>query len=221
MNNEELKQAAALEAIKEIKHNSIIGVGTGSTVHYLIEGLIEQNIKIKGAVSSSVDTTNKLKRANIEVLELNDVEHIGLYIDGADEINNDFEMIKGGGGALTREKIIAAAADTFICIAHQDKLVKTLGKFPVPIEVIPMAESYVCNELKKISCVPKVRENTITDNNNIIIDIYDLNVEKPTNTEKELNKIPGILTCGIFANRTADILYLSTKNGVLKKTNYT
>ena len=185
MNKNEMKRLAAITAIKYIEPNSIIGVGTGSTVAHFIEALAEIKPKIEGAVASSIDTEKKLRSIGIPLLNLNDIFPLPLYIDGADEINKDLQMIKGGGGALTREKIIASAAQKFICIADADKKVDLLGTFPVPIEVIPMARSYVAREIVKLGGNPVYREGFVTDNGNVILDIWNLEILQPKEMEQK------------------------------------
>jgi len=214
MSPNEMKKIAAEAAIKYITDDMIIGVGTGSTVHYFIEALTKIKSQIKGAVASSIDTATKLKNLGIEVIDLNNVDYLPLYVDGADEINSSLQMIKGGGGALTREKIIAAVAKKFVCIADESKKVEKLGEFPLPIEVIPMARSFAARELVKLGGSPVYRENFITDNGNIILDVWNLNILSATELEKTLNNITGVVTNGLFALRPADILLLGTPNGV-------
>lgn len=212
----EMKKIAAEAAINYITDDMIIGVGTGSTVHYFIEALAKIKHRVKGAVASSVDTATKLKNLDIEVVELNNVDYLPIYIDGADEIDSSLQMIKGGGGALTCEKIIAAVAKKFICIADETKKVAQLGNFPLPIEVIPMARSYVARELVKIGGSPVYRENFVTDNSNVILDVWNLDFLKATELEKTLNNITGVVTNGLFALRPANILLLGTAMGVKK-----
>ena len=208
------KKLVAQSALQYIQDETIIGVGTGSTVNFFIEELKKSNLRLKGAVSSSEESTKRLKEINIDIYEANEVSKLDLYIDGADEINHNFEMIKGGGAALTREKIIAQISDKFICIADESKYVKTLGKFPLPIEVIPMARSQVGREIVKIGGDPVYRQNCITDNGNIIIDVHNLMINEPKNLEEQLNNIPGVVTVGLFAKRKADILLLGTSDCV-------
>lgn len=208
------KKLVAQSALQYIQDETIIGVGTGSTVNFFIEELKKSNLRLKGAVSSSEESTKRLKEINIDIYEANEVSKLDLYIDGADEINHNFEMIKGGGAALTREKIIAQISDKFICIADESKYVKTLGKFPLPIEVIPMARSQVGRDIVKIGGDPVYRQNCITDNGNIIIDVHNLMINEPKNLEEQLNNIPGVVTVGLFAKRKADILLLGTSDCV-------
>ncbi|ASK77883.1 ribose 5-phosphate isomerase A [Paraphotobacterium marinum] len=214
LHQNEKKKLVAQSALQYIQDETIIGVGTGSTVNFFIEELKKSNLRLKGAVSSSEESTKRLKEINIDIYEANEVSKLDLYIDGADEINHNFEMIKGGGAALTREKIIAQISDKFICIADESKYVKTLGKFPLPIEVIPMARSQVGREIVKIGGDPVYRQNCITDNGNIILDVHNLMINEPKNLEEQLNNIPGIVTVGLFAKRKADILLLGTSDCV-------
>lgn len=217
---EKLKKIASKEALKYVQPGSIIGIGSGTTVMYFINYLSKIKNKIKGAVSTSTKTTDFLNKIGIKVFDLNDVTNLSVYIDSADEINPNMEMIKGGGAALTKEKIVAANAKQFICIVDESKKVEVLGKFPLPIEIIPMARNFIKRELLfKIGGLPKYRENTITDNGNIIIDIYNLQIKKPIILEKKINLIPGVITVGLFAMRSADITIIGTNNGVktLKK----
>jgi len=214
MTKDEMKRAAAKAALQYIEPDSIIGVGTGSTVNYFIEELSLVKHKIEGAVASSNTTEEKLKVHGISVYDLNSVFPLLIYIDGADEINQHMQMIKGGGGALTREKIIAACAKKFICIADQSKRVDLLGKFPLPIEVIPMARSYVAREVVKLGGKPVYRENYITDNGNVILDVWGLKILQPQELESTLNNIPGVVANGLFAIRRADILLLGTESSV-------
>lgn len=214
-----LKQLAAEAAIKYIPDNSIIGVGTGSTVNYFIDALASIKHNITGAVASSKTTAAKLKALNIPILDLNSVGELDIYVDGADEINPNLQMIKGGGAALTGEKIVAGVAKKFICIADVSKKVKILGKFPLSIEVIPMARSYVAREIiKRIGGSPVYREGIITDYGNVILDVWNLEILEPVKIEQLINDIPGVVTNGLFAIRPADILLLSTSDGVLMQT---
>lgn len=214
-----LKQLAAEAAIKYIPENSIIGVGTGSTVNYFITALASIKHNIIGVIASSKVTTLKLKALNIPILDLNSVSGLDIYVDGADEINSNLQMIKGGGAALTGEKIVAAVTKKFICIADISKKVIILGKFPLPIEVIPMARSYVAREIiKRIGGSPVYREGVTTDHGNVILDIWNLEILEPIKTEQLINDIPGVVTNGLFAIRPADILLLGTPDGVLVQT---
>lgn len=213
MTQDEMKRNAARAALAYIPANSIVGVGTGSTVNHFIDALGEIKEQIAGAVSSSEQSTSRLKALGIPVLDLNSVAHFSVYIDGADEINPQRHMIKGGGAALTREKIVAAVAETFICIVDSSKQVEVLGKFPLPVEVIPMASAYVSRELAKLGGKPVLRENVITDNGNVIIDVHDLQITDPLATEQYINSIVGVVTNGIFAHRAADIVLVGTAEG--------
>lgn len=217
MDQNQLKKETALAALEYIKPDTIVGVGTGSTVNYFIDGLAELDFKIKGAVSSSEASTKRIQEHGIKVFDLNEVDEIiPVYVDGADESNSGLHLIKGGGGALTREKIVAANCEKFICIADESKLVNILGKFPLPIEVIPMAESLVANKLKAMGGEPKLRAGFTTDNGNIILDIHGLEITSPLEMEKMINNIPGVVTVGIFAIHAADVLLLGTSEGVKK-----
>ncbi|QKQ24760.1 ribose-5-phosphate isomerase RpiA [Candidatus Ruthia endofausta] len=215
MTQDEMKFAVAQAALKYVVKNTIIGVGTGSTANFFIDALATMKNDIKGTVVSSKATAQRLEGHGIKVFDLNEVEAISVYIDGADESDGDLNLIKGGGGALTREKIVAVVADQFICIADESKLVAMLGSFPLPVEVIPMASNYVKHQItQRIGGAPKVRENFITDNGNLILDIKDLKITNPKAMEVELNSITGVVTNGLFANRGADVLLLGTSNGV-------
>ncbi|MFZ5536279.1 MAG: ribose-5-phosphate isomerase RpiA [Pseudomonadota bacterium] len=216
MNQDELKRQAALAALEYIKPGTIVGVGTGSTVNHFIDGLATIKHKIEGAVSSSNASTERLRKHGIQVFDLNEVDDIPVYVDGADEANEHLQLIKGGGGALTREKIIAHMAKTFVCIADESKLVPVLGKFPLPIEVIPMARSMVAREMVKRGGNPVYRDGFVTDNGNQILDVHNLEIMQPAKLEDELNNIPGIVTVGLFALRPADVLILATRDGVRK-----
>ncbi|MBA6303774.1 ribose-5-phosphate isomerase RpiA [Colwellia sp. MB02u-14] len=213
MTQDEMKKAAALKALEFIKNDTIVGVGTGSTVNHFIDALATIKDDIEGAVSSSKVSTQKLKAHGIEVFELNDVGSIDVYVDGADEITEYLSMIKGGGAALTREKIVAAVAKTFVCIADESKQVKVLGKFPLPVEVIPMARSYVARELVKLGGDPVYRQGVITDNGCVILDVHNLEILDPKKLENDINAIVGVVTNGLFALRGADVLILGTKDG--------
>ncbi len=209
MTQDELKRLVAQAAIPYIKGVDIIGVGTGSTIRYFIESLADFKADIEGAVSSSEASTEALKKVGIPVLDLNAVGTLAVYVDGADEINPLKQLIKGGGAALTREKIIAAASDKFVCIADGSKRVDVLGKFPLPIEVIPMARSYVARELVKLGGRPVWRENCVTDNHGHILDVYDLDISEPIKMEQTINQITGVICVGIFAKRPADVVLVS------------
>lgn len=214
MNQNDMKQAAARAAIEWIEDKTIVGVGSGSTVGYFIEALAEIKHRIAGAVASSKATAERLKALGIPVFDLNSVDEVTVYVDGADEIDPHLQMIKGGGAALTGEKIVAAVAKRFICIADQTKYVDHLGQFPIPIEVIPMARSFVGRELVKLGGQPVYRQGTVTDYGNIIIDVYHLDMTKPITLEASLNNISGVVTNGIFAKRPADVLLLGRETGV-------
>ena len=215
MTQDEMKLEVARAAIKYVVPNSIIGVGTGSTANFFIDELATIKDTISGAVASSVATSERLQGHGIEVIDLNIVKKISVYIDGADESDKALNLIKGGGGALTREKIVAAVADKFICIADESKLVSVMGNFPLPVEVIPMSVSYVKKQISKsIGGSPIIREGFTTDNGNLILDVHGLKIENPKTLENKLNNIVGVVTNGLFANRGADILLLGTPNGV-------
>jgi len=211
---DDLKKQAAQAAIKYVKNMGVIGIGTGSTVNHFIELLATIKDEFDAAVSSSIDSTKRLKALGIPVYELNDIGTLDIYVDGADEINQLHELIKGGGGALTREKIIAANSKTFICIADQSKYVRRLGEFPLPVEVIPMARSYVARELVKLGGQPEWREGFITDNGNIILDVHRLIINEPIKLENTINSLAGVVTVGLFANRPADIVILASEQGI-------
>ena len=214
MSAEKLKQTAAVGALDYIEPGEIVGVGTGSTVDFFIRELPKVKSKMDGVVASSEVTRQQLEAANIPVMDLNAVDGVGIYIDGADEVDGRLRMIKGGGGALTREKIVAHASKRFICIADESKRVDQLGRFPLPIEVIPMARSMVARELAVMRGVPRLREGFVTDNGNEIIDVSNLDMIDPPALEESLNQIPGIVTVGLFAKRPADILLLGCDGGV-------
>ena len=209
---DELKQQVANAAINYVK-SGIIGVGTGSTANYFIDALAEIKNKIDGAVASSEATSDRLKSHGIEVFDLNDINGMDIYVDGADEITEHMHMLKGGGGALTREKIVAANAKEFICICDASKYVPILGKFPLPVEVLPMAKSYVARELTKLGGQPELRDFT-TDNGNIILDVHGLKITDPIEMEIKINQIVGVVTNGLFAVRPANTLLLATNEGV-------
>ena len=214
MTKDEIKQAAAKAALEYVQAGMVIGVGTGSTANFFIDALAGIKHKIEGAVASSVATAQRLKGHGITVLELNETGDLPLYVDGADEATQHLHLIKGGGGALTREKIVAAASKKFVCIADESKLVGVLGEFPLPIEVIPMARSFVARQLVKLGGNPMLRENLTTDNGNLIIDVRGLQILEPAKLEATLNNIPGIVTNGLFAIRPADVLLLGSEKGV-------
>ncbi len=214
MTQDDLKFAAARAALAYVPDDAIVGVGTGSTVNFFIQELAGIKNRIEGAVSSSEASTQRLKAAGIRVYDLNGVNDLPLYVDGADEITSHLAMIKGGGGALTREKIVAAVARQFVCIADEKKLVPVLGNFPLPLEVIPMARSYVAREVVRLGGQPILREGFVTDNGNIILDIHHLEIQNPVEMETRLSSITGVVMCGIFARRPADVLVLATTQGV-------
>ena len=218
MTQDELKQAVAKAALdyveSKLEDDMIIGVGTGSTANFFIEELGKINDRLEGAVASSEETAKRLKAQNISVYDLNTAGRIAIYVDGADESNAHLQLIKGGGAALTREKILAAASKEFVCIADASKMVGVLGAFPLPVEVIPMARSYVGREIVKLGGDPVYREGCLTDNGNIILDVYNLEILDPRKLERDLNQIAGVVTNGIFAERGADILLLGNENGV-------
>ncbi|MGR8933481.1 MAG: ribose-5-phosphate isomerase RpiA [Gammaproteobacteria bacterium] len=215
MTQDELKRKTAEAALPYIRDIRIIGVGTGSTVNHFIDFLADFRSEIDGAVSSSEGTTIRLKKIGIPVIDLNAAGDIEIYVDGADEVNPNKQMIKGGGGALTREKIIAAASRKFVCIADQSKQVDILGRFPLPIEVIPMARSYVARQVVKLGGQPVWRESCITDNGNHIIDVHNLEIMEPIAMEKTLNDISGVVTVGIFAMRPADVVLIGKDDTVV------
>ncbi|MDP7591767.1 MAG: ribose-5-phosphate isomerase RpiA [Litorilituus sp.] len=213
MTQDEMKKAAAIKALEFIENDTIVGVGTGSTVNHFIDALATIKHNITGAVSSSEESSKRLIAHGIEVFDLNSVDNLDVYIDGADEITKHMSMIKGGGAALTREKIVAAVAKKFICIADSSKQVELLGDFPLPVEVIPMARSYVARELVKLGGDPVYRQGVITDNGNVILDVHNLSIVDPKALETNINAIVGVVTNGLFAQRGADILILGNKNG--------
>ena len=211
---QELKRAVAAAALRFVLPGKVLGVGTGSTVDLFIDALAAAKLDVKQAVSSSERSTAKLAAIGIEVLDLNDVEDLPVYVDGADEIDAGFHMIKGGGAALTREKIIAAVAQTFVCIADASKRVEVLGGFPLPVEVIPMARAHVARELAKLGGTPKWRQGVLTDNGNVILDLHGLSITDQVATEARINRIVGVVTNGLFAARGADVLLLGESGGV-------
>ena len=214
MTQDEQKQMVAREALRYVVEDAWLGVGSGSTANYFIDALAKSRLRIKGAVASSVETAERLKSHGIDVDELNNVADIPVYIDGADEVTPSGAMIKGGGGALTREKIVAAVARKFVCIADASKKVDVLGRFPLPVEVIPMARSYVARELVKLGGNPAWRMGFTTDNGNVILDVSDLAIRDPGALEDRINSIAGVVTVGLFARRGADVILLGTPNGV-------
>jgi len=214
MTQDDLKQAVAREAIRYVVDDAVVGVGSGSTANFFIDELGKVKNRIAGAVASSEKTAERLKRHGIRLLDLNGVDELPVYIDGADEITEHLAMIKGGGGALTREKIVAAVAKKFICIADESKLVPVLGKFPLPVEVIPLARAYVGRQMVRLGGQPKLREGFTTDNGNMVLDVWGLSILNPVELETAINNVTGVVTNGLFARRGADVLLLSTKNGV-------
>jgi len=214
MTQDELKKAVGWSALEYVEEGSIVGVGTGSTVAHFIDALASIKDQIQGAVSSSEDSTAKLKAAGIEVFDLNSVDQFEIYVDGADEITPHMHMIKGGGAALTREKIIAAVAKKFVCIVDKSKQVDVLGNFPLPVEVIPMARSYVAREIVKLGGDPVWRQGVTTDNGNVILDVHNMKIVDPKQLEQQLNMITGVVTNGLFAHRAADVCLMGTENGV-------
>jgi ribose 5-phosphate isomerase A len=223
MTQDELKQAVARAAADYVAANvpagSIVGVGTGSTANFFIDELAKIKDRIAATVASSEATKKRLESHGIKVLDLNEVSRMPVYVDGADEITAKLEMIKGGGGALTREKIVAAVADKFVCVCDQSKLVGTMGKFPLPVEVIPMASAYVARELEILGGQPKLRQGFTTDNGNLILDVHGLSIADPAGLETAINQIVGVVTNGLFARRGADLLLLATPEGVRTLTN--
>ena len=214
MTQDELKRAVAEAALAYVEKDEILGVGTGSTANFFIDALASMKQHIPAAVASSKATAERLQKIGIEVVDLNSVDSLSIYVDGADEVNSHLHMIKGGGGALTREKIVAAVAKKFICIADTSKKVDVLGAFPLPVEVIPMARSYVARELVKLGGSPVYRQGFVTDNGNVILDTYNLSIVNPVELETTLNQIVGVVTNGLFAKRGADVLLLGAADGV-------
>ncbi len=216
MNQNEQKQVVATAALDYIEENMIVGVGTGTTVHYFIDALAKIKSRIQGTVASSHTTEAQLKALGIPVFDLNSVNEVSIYIDGADACNPYRQLIKGGGGALTREKILASASLRFICIVDESKKMKVLADVPVPLEVIPMARSFVAREIVKLGGYPVYRQNFITDNGNIILDVHHWTLAEPIKLEQTLNNIPGVVCNGIFANRTADLVLIGSNQGIIK-----
>ncbi|MGB9097611.1 ribose-5-phosphate isomerase RpiA [Erwinia sp.] len=214
MTQDELKKAVGWAALDYVTPGTVVGVGTGSTAAHFIDALGSIKHQIDGAVSSSEASTAKLKSLGIQVFDLNEIDSLSVYVDGADEINGMMQMIKGGGAALTREKIISAVADKFVCIADESKQVDVLGRFPLPVEVIPMARSYVARELVKLGGLPEYRQQVVTDNGNIILDVHNLKIMDAIALEKAINALPGVVTVGLFAQRCADVALIGTANGV-------
>jgi ribose 5-phosphate isomerase A len=217
-NSGSVKQAAARAAIAYVPDDCVLGVGTGSTINFFIDELAGIKGRIQGAISSSRASAKRLEQLGIRVLDLNSVDELPVYVDGADEVTRHLTMVKGGGGALTGEKIVAAVARKFICIADESKLVDVLGRFPLPVEVIPMARSYVGRELVKLGGHPKLREGFTSDYGNVILDVYGLSILNPIQLEATLNQIAGVVTNGLFAHRAADLLLLGTGDGVMTLT---
>lgn len=213
MTQDEMKIAAAQAALEYVESGMVVGIGTGSTANHFIDLLATIKHKIDGTVASSVASEERLKSHGIPVMDLNNSGQLSIYVDGADESDKYLNLIKGGGGALTREKIVAGASDKFICIADESKLVDVMGKFPLPVEVIPMARSYIAREIVKMGGRPELREGFTTDNGNIILDIHGLEIMEPVKMEDDFNQLPGVVTVGLFARRSADVLILGTPNG--------
>jgi ribose 5-phosphate isomerase A len=216
MNADEMKKAAAEAALEYVKPGMIVGVGTGSTANHFIDALARVKGRIEGTVASSNASAERLKKHGIPVFDLNATGDLALYVDGADEATQHRHLIKGGGGALTREKIVAAASRTFVCIADESKLVDVLGKFPLPVEVIPMARSYVARKIVALGGDPRLREGFTTDNGNLILDVHNLRILNPVELEEKLDHIAGVVTNGLFARRPADVLLLGGAGGVRK-----
>jgi len=208
------KKAAAEAALRFVEDDMMVGVGTGSTVNFFIDALASMKARIKGTVASSEASAKRLRDLRIPVVDLNATDGCDVYVDGADEVTEHLAMVKGGGGALTREKIVAQASRKFVCIADASKLVRVLGKFPLPVEVIPMARSFIGRELVKLGGQPRLRENFTTDNGNLILDVHGLTIMNPVALEETLNQLPGVVTNGLFARRPADVLLLGTDEGV-------
>lgn len=211
-----MKRAAAEAALEAVEDDTVIGVGTGSTVNFFIDALAQIKGRIEGAVSSSQASSERMRALGIRILELNDVGPLPLYVDGADETNAQRQLIKGGGGALTREKIVAAASEKFICVVDASKHVDVLGQFPLPVEVIPMARSQVARELVKLGGTPKLRADFVTDNGNQILDVHGLSINQPCDLENTINQIVGVVCCGLFAQRPADQVIMATADGLQK-----
>jgi ribose 5-phosphate isomerase A len=214
MNQDERKKAAAKAALEHVAVGTVIGIGTGSTANHFIDLLAGMRHKIEGTVASSEASATRLRHHGIAVFDLNGVDEVSVYVDGADEANAHLQLVKGGGGALTREKIVAAVARRFVCIADDSKLVDVLGKFPLPVEVIPMARSYVAREIVKLGGNPIWRDGFVTDNGNVILDVHGLSIVDPVGLETALNQVTGVVTNGLFARRPADVLVLGGEGGV-------
>lgn len=214
MSRARLKIDVARAALEHVEDGMVLGVGTGSTVNAFIDELASSGARLDGAVSSSEETTRRLKDVGVSVLELNHTGDLDLYIDGADEVDGHRRLIKGGGGALTREKVIAGASRRFVCIVDESKRVEVLGAFPLPVEVIPMARSFVARQLRKLGGQPELRGDFTTDNGNVILDVHNLDLVDPGQVETAINDIPGVVTCGIFAHRPADAVLVATESGL-------
>ena len=214
--NRDKKQRVAQAAMEFVEDDMVVGVGTGSTVNCFIDELAAIKHRIEGAVASSVATAERLKQRNVPLLSLNSVNGLPVYVDGADEATRHLQLIKGGGGALTREKIAAAASDRFICIVDDTKIVDVLGAFPLPVEVIPMAQSYVAREMLKLGGQPVLRQGFTTDNGNVILDVHNLSIINPVELEQKIDEITGVVTNGLFAKRRADALLIADDNQVIK-----
>jgi ribose 5-phosphate isomerase A len=214
MTQDEMKQAAARAAVQYVVDDAVIGVGSGSTANFFIDELGAIKGRIRGAVASSERTAERLRRHGIPLFDLNDLQELPVYVDGADEVTAGFAMIKGGGGALTREKIVAAVSRRFVCIADASKLVPVLGAFPLPVEVIPMARAHAAREIERLGGQPRLREGFVTDNGNVVLDVAGLEITDPVTLEGELNNIVGTVTNGLFARRGADVVLLGTPDGV-------
>jgi ribose 5-phosphate isomerase A len=214
MTQDERKKAAAKAALEYVEAGTVIGIGTGSTANHFIDLLAGMRGRIEGTVASSEASAARLRHHGIQVFDLNGVDEVSVYVDGADEADRHLHLVKGGGGALTREKIVAAVAKKFVCIADDSKLVDVLGKFPLPVEVIPMARSYVARQIVRLGGNPMWRDGFVTDNGNVILDVYGLSITDPVGLESELNQIVGVVTNGLFARRPADVLLLGGEGGV-------
>lgn len=214
MNQDELKAAAAREAVRHVVEDAVIGVGTGSTVNFFIDALAEGKRRVRGAVPSSERTAERLRGHGIAIVDMNEIDELPVYIDGADEVDGGFAMIKGGGGALTREKIVAAVSRKFVCIVDASKLVPVLGRFPLPVEVIPMARRHVAAELTRLGGAPRWREGFVTDNGNLILDVSGLSITDPAAFEARINNIVGVVTNGLFARRGADTVIVASAGGI-------
>ena len=216
MTQDEMKKAVAKAALEYVEYDTVIGIGTGSTANHFIDYLADIKGRIEGTVASSVASAERLKSHGIPVYDLNEVGDLSVYVDGADETNHYGQLIKGGGGALTREKIVAGASRKFVCIVDDTKLVDVLGKFPLPVEVIPMARSFIARQLVKLGGEPVYREGFVTDNGNVILDVHNLEIMEPAKLEQTLNNLPGVVTNGLFAMRPADVVLIGGAEGVRK-----